>query len=226
MARKVAGRELAGLLVVGAVALGAVLLLRGSRGEPPAPAPPVAAAEALSLLAGLRQETQSHWESYDRRAFGEPLWTDDTDAPDGGNGCDTRDDVLRRDIPDGDHGTGCGVRAGTLRDPYTGRELYYDRRQASEIETDHVVALGAAWRSGAWAWEPQRRRAFANDTGNLLAVSRAANQEKRSQTPDNWRPRREFWCGYASRYTMIKSRYELSVTATERDALADMLGTC
>src|ERR1700759_4605152 len=59
---------------------------------------------------------------YHRAAFGD-AWTDDNDAPGGHNGCDTRDDILNRDLvdkttvwtkrcPD-------AVESGTLTDPYT-----------------------------------------------------------------------------------------------------------
>ncbi|WP_051366396.1 HNH endonuclease family protein [Hamadaea tsunoensis] len=186
-------------------------------------------AQAVTLLGKLPREAQSHWDSYDRLSFGDPLWTDDTDAPGGHNGCDTRDDVLRRDLTGVRLGTTnpCVVLSGVLADPYTGRKLPYDRSRASEIEIDHVVAVAAAWRSGAWAWPPQRRRAFANDTDNLLAADKTTNQDKRSQTADNWKPpRAAAWCDYAKRYVTAKSRYALTVTTAEGDALGRMLSTC
>ena len=40
-----------------------------------------------------------HRYDYRRAAFGD-AWTDDTDAPGGHNGCDTRDDILNRDLVD------------------------------------------------------------------------------------------------------------------------------
>jgi len=43
---------------------------------------------------GLRQILA---EEFKRAAFGE-AWDDDNDAPGGHNGCDTRNDVLRRDL--------------------------------------------------------------------------------------------------------------------------------
>ncbi|MEV6970697.1 DUF1524 domain-containing protein [Hamadaea sp. NPDC051192] len=184
---------------------------------------------ALALLAKLPQAAQSHWDSYTRASFGDPLWTDDTDAPGGRNGCDTRDDVLRRDLTGARLGTGnpCVVLSGALHDPYTGKTLPYDRSRASEIEIDHVVAVAAAWRAGAWSWSLDRRRAFANDVDNLLAADKTANQDKRSQTPDHWKPsRREAWCDYARRYVTAKSRYALSVTSPEATALGEMLTTC
>ncbi|MEV0269031.1 DUF1524 domain-containing protein [Hamadaea sp. NPDC050747] len=190
----------------------------------------VAAKDAAhALLAKLPRAAQSHWDSYTRESFGDPLWTDDTDAPGGHNGCDTRDDVLRRDLTGVRLSTGnpCVVLSGVLRDPYTGKTLPYDRSRASEIEIDHVVAVAAAWRAGAWSWPLDRRRAFANDVDNLLAADKTANQDKRSQTPDHWNPaRREAWCDYARRYVTAKSRYALSVTPPEAATLGEMLTTC
>jgi uncharacterized protein (DUF2237 family) len=89
-----------------------------------------------------------------------------------------------------------------------------------------VVALGAAWRSGASKWGAERRMEFANDTSNMLAVDKQANNDKSSKTPDQWRPPGDYWCQYAERWVGIKSRYDLTVTAAEKTALEQMLGDC
>ncbi|MCB5165325.1 HNH endonuclease family protein [Streptomyces bambusae] len=189
---------------------------------------PPTAAEATARLAQLTTARGRNWESYRREEFGR-TWSDETDAPGGRNGCDTRDDVLRRDLTaarTGDRNP-CVVLAGTLHDPYTGATHPYSYRRASQIETDHVVALAAAWRAGAYAWTPQRRLTYANDLDVLLAVDKQANQDKGSRTPDKWRPpRRAFWCEYARRWTGIKAKYGLTVTPEERQALSGMLAGC
>lgn len=189
--------------------------------------PPDAAA-AKARLAGLKVERGRNWETYRRENFGR-YWSDETDAVGGRNGCDTRDDVLRRDLRElreGDRNP-CVVLSGVLHDPYTGKVLPYTYRRASQIQTDHVVALGAAWRGGAYAWTPQRRLEYANDLDVLLAVDKRTNQDKGSRTADKWRPpRRAYWCEYARRCTGIKDKYGLSVTAPEKLALQDMLATC
>lgn len=52
------------------------------------------------VLAGIAVLPQrSHRYDYRRAAFGE-AWDDDNDAPLGHNGCDTRDDILNRDLTD------------------------------------------------------------------------------------------------------------------------------
>src|SRR5689334_10790083 len=76
------------------------------------------------------------------------------------NGCDTRDDILRRDLRDvalraGTHG--CVVVSGTLLDPYTGATIAYVRGGGPSVDIDHVVALGDAWQKGAFRWSRSRR---------------------------------------------------------------------
>lgn len=189
---------------------------------------PPAAATAKTQLAGLKVEWGKNWETYKREDFGK-YWSDETDAVGGRNGCDTRDDVLRRDLRElreGDRNP-CVVLSGVLKDPYTGKELPYTYRRASQIQTDHVVALGAAWRGGAYAWTPQRRLEYANDLDVLLAVDKQTNYEKSSKTADKWQPPlATYRCEYARRYTGIKTKYGLSVTPPEKQALQEMLGTC
>ncbi|NEB79796.1 HNH endonuclease [Streptomyces sp. SID14478] len=193
-----------------------------SKGFPPS------AAQARDQLAALTVAWGKNWETYQRSAFGDG-WSDAVDAPGGRNGCDTRDDVLRRDLSDlreGDRNP-CVVLSGTLHDPYTGKDLPYYYRRASQIQSDHVVALGAAWRAGAWAWTPQQRLTYANDLDVLLAADKATNYEKSSQTPDKWKPpNRAYWCEYGRRWTGIKHKYRLTVTAPEKLALQDLLATC
>ncbi|WP_329114398.1 HNH endonuclease family protein [Streptomyces sp. NBC_01465] len=192
-----------------------------SPGFPPSPA------QARADLGRLTVGWGQHWETYKREEFGK-TWSDETDAPGGRNGCDTRDDVLRRDLKDmrqGDRNP-CVVLSGVLHDPYTGKQHPYSYRRASQIQTDHVVALGAAWRGGAWAWTPQKRLEYANDLDVLLAVDKQANYEKSSKTADKWKPRKEYWCAYAERYTGIKTKYRLTVTPPEKTALQEMLATC
>ncbi|MFD9725857.1 HNH endonuclease family protein [Streptomyces sp. NPDC059072] len=188
--------------------------------------PPPGTAEAQ--LAKLTVEWGRNWETYKREEFGR-TWSDETDAVGGRNGCDTRDDVLRRDLSElreGDRNP-CVVLSGVLHDPYTGKELPYSYRRASQIQTDHVVALGAAWRAGAYGWTAQRRLEYANDLDVLLAVDKQTNQDKGSRTADKWKPpRRAYWCEYGRRYTGIKAKYRLSVTPPEKLALGELLATC
>lgn len=156
---------------------------------------------------------------YTRAAFGAP-WSD-VDH----NGCDTRDDVLRRDLADvvlADDG--CRVLSGTLTCPYTGHVIAYVRGDRS-VDVDHVVPLADAWRTGAAGWTDAARVQFANDPENLLAVDAATNRRKGDADAAAWLPPHGV-CAYAARQVEVKRRYELWVTPREHAALTEVLATC
>ena len=167
---------------------------------------------------------------YVRSAFGS-AWAD-VDH----NGCNQRDDVLRRDAVAGTLVVGVqgrcdhDVLAGSWIDPYTGSRLdlddLKDRRQAQAVQIDHVVPLAEAWVSGASEWTAERRRLFANDLDVLLAVDGPANASKGSGDPAAWRPRRSYQCEYARRWITVKSTWGLAVDQSERAALETMLDYC
>src|SRR5690606_23495919 len=158
-----------------------------------------------------------------------PAWSDDVDAPGGHNGCDTRNDILRRDLHDVviKSGTpGCVVLTGSLADPYTGDELAFDRtRDAAGVQIDHVFPLAAAWDHGAAAWDSERRRRFANDPLNLLATTGSVNQSKGDSTPGQWMPGHER-CRYARAYVAVAGRYGLTVSRGGAAALSEALDGC
>jgi hypothetical protein len=180
---------------------------------------------ALALLGSLAVKGRAPKTGYDRDAFG-PAWTD-TDR----NGCDTRNDLLRRDLGDNVYkaGTrGCTVLSGRLApDPYTGQDVTFVRGGASEVDIDHVVALSDAWQKGAGRWVPGKRLAFANDPLNLLAVQASANRQKGDGDAATWLPRdKTYRCSYVARQVAVKSKYKLWVTAAERAAIAGVLSGC
>lgn len=157
-------------------------------------------------------------DGYDRKRFGRPWY--DTDH----NGCDQRSDVLARDAArtTRDPKRHCQITAIELLDPYTGERL----TRTIDIQIDHVVPLGMAWRSGAAAWTADQREHYATDESNLLAVKGAANEAKGDKPPDVWKPRREAWCLYAKVYITTSDSYRLTVTAATKAALGTMLDTC
>src|SRR5262249_41891366 len=77
--------------------------------------------KALAKLETLAVKGRAPQTGYSRDAFGPP-WTDDVNVPGGHNRCDTRDDILRRDLTDRTS-RGCAVLSGTLHDPYTGTTI-------------------------------------------------------------------------------------------------------
>lgn len=195
-------------------------------GEALSSLPDTEAARQLRELAVRSADEATAVPDYDRQAFGQ-RWAD-TDH----NGCDTRNDILARDLarPTFKPGTrDCVVLTGTLAEPYTGTTIQFQRGDKSSalVQIDHVVALADAWRSGAWQWDAQRRQEFANDPENLLAVDGAANEDKSASSADQWLPpNAAFRCDYVKRQIAVKYAYGLSVTQAEQDAMATQLTTC
>ena len=163
---------------------------------------------------------------YQRDAFG-PAWADVD-----GNGCDTRNDILARDLTDVEFKPAkrnCIVTKGKLNDPYTNTTIEFKRgRKSSDlIPIDHVVALGDAWYSGAYQWDADRRRNFANDPINLQATNRESNTQKSAKNAAEWLPpNTAYQCEYVGRQITIKSTYGLSVTPAEKNAMEKVLATC
>lgn len=98
---------------------------------------------------------------------------------------------------------------------------------SSQIQIDHVVALSDSWQKGAQAWDPIKRRNFANDPLNLQATVGTANQQKRDGDAATWLPpAKAYRCPYVSRIVDVKLAYGLWVTQAEHDAIARILETC
>lgn len=181
---------------------------------------------AVAALGTLLTKGRAPRTGYDRSLFGQ-AWAD-VDR----NGCDTRNDVLRRDLVPHQlkAGTnGCLVLSGTLQDPYLGTTAAFvrGRSTSSLVQIDHVVALSDAWQKGAQLWSTPRRTAFANDPLNLLAVDGLTNQRKSDSDAATWLPpAKSYRCSYAARQITVKAKYGLWVTGAEREALGRILSTC
>lgn len=200
-------------------------------GSQPAAAPPEAAAEAdpgtaLAALATLEIKGRAPKTGYDRDQFG-PAWAD-VDR----NGCDTRNDVLARDLVDETFEPGthdCVVLTGTLADPYTGSTIAFQRGNttSSAVQIDHVVALSDAWQKGAQQLDAATRQRFSNDPLNLLAADGPTNQAKGDGDAATWLPpNTAFRCAYVARQVAVKAGYGLWVTQAEHDAIARVLDAC
>jgi hypothetical protein len=160
---------------------------------------------------------------YARELFG-PAWADVD-----GNGCDTRDDVLARDVVDPrfEEGSECVVVSGRLPEPYTGRTVHFERGYGDSVDIDHVVSLGNAWVTGAFRWSDATRLRFANDPANLLAVDASSNRQKGDGDAATWLPsNKAFRCTYVVRQVVVKAAYGLWVTAPERAAIVRVLSRC
>jgi hypothetical protein len=178
--------------------------------------------QARQVLPGLPVKGRAPLTDYSREAFG-TAWSDTND-----NGCDTRNDILRRDLRD-TQVEDCVVMSGVLDDPYSGRTIGFTRGPVSslDVQIDHVVALANAWQTGAAYWSPGKREQFANDRRNLLAVDGALNMQKSDGDAATWLPpRKSFRCAYVSMQVLAKQRYGLWVTAAEKAAMQRVLDRC
>lgn len=169
---------------------------------------------------------------YRRAAFGDS-WTDDNSAPGGHNGCDTRNDVLNRDLDDKTFVSikRCpnAVATGTLHDPYTNAVVAFTRgeKTGAAVQIDHIVPLALAWDLGARNWPEDMRVRFANDPANLIAVAGNANQDKGDQEPATWMPpNAAFHCQYAMQFIAVLRGYGLPIDAPSATVLRDAAAGC
>jgi len=175
--------------------------------------------DAKSVLASIKVENE-YKSGYRRSLF--VHWSDLD-----GNGCDTREEVLKRDSiskPQIDPYR-CYVVAGDWYSKYDGKTLS-DR---SDVDIDHVVALKEAWDSGAWAWSMSQRQAFANDLTDrrtLIAVTDRVNASKSDKDPSNWMPPlKSYWCTYLGDWISVKARWGLSMDQSEFGRIKNLLAS-
>jgi Protein of unknown function (DUF1524) len=175
---------------------------------------------ARAALEQLAVKGRAPQTGYDREQFGGGWESVD--------GCDTRSLILARDLRRLAYMAGsCEIVTGILEDPYTGQAIRFSVGGGSEVDIDHVVALGDAWQKGAQQWSYRRRVRFANDPLNLLVVDASANRQKGDGDAATWLPpRKRFRCRYVARQIAVKRRYRAWVTAAERDAMARVLARC
>ncbi len=204
--------------------------LKNPDGTKPGLAPVTGAtddATARKLIESLRTKGRGPKTGYDRDEFGY-AWMDTADGvPLARNGCDTRNDLLKRDGQNLRFRTGsdCVVVTMKLHDPYTGKDIAWKKAKAAEVQIDHVVPLSYAWQMGAARWDRQKRQRLANDVLNLLPVWGPTNSAKRDSGPASWLPpSKAIRCSYSVRFAQVALKYELSVTAADKDMMLQQCG--
>lgn len=191
----------------------------------PTTTPELSDSAALQVLARLDINGRAPTTGYERERFGSD-WADVD-----GNGCDTRNDILKRDLTQiaTDAADACEVESGELLDPYSNAEIDFTRGYITSfaVQVDHVVALSNAWQTGAQYWKPRKRLKFANDPLNLLAVDGGLNMQKSDGDAATWLPpSKPYRCSYVARQIAVKEKYGLWITSPERDAMARILSAC
>ena len=184
------------------------------------------ASTAEELLNSLAVKGRAPKTGYTRAQFG-ATWADVNK-----NGCDTRNDILKRDLTNivfraKTHD--CVVESGTLLDPYSGTTINFVKGVTSsmEVQIDHVVALSNAWQTGAFKLTLEKRTALANDPDNLLAVQGRLNSQKGDGDAATWLPPlKSIRCAYVTKQIIVKAKYGLWVTAPEKAAMLNVLSKC
>ena len=183
-------------------------------------------ASGLSIIEAQVTKGRAAKTGYTRAQFGQ-TWAD-VDR----NGCDTRNDILKRDLTAAvfkEKTRECVVLSGTLIDPFSGETINFVRGNTSsmEVQIDHVVPLSNAWQTGAFKLSIKERTAFANDPMNLLAVKGRLNSQKGDGDAATWLPPlKSYRCDYVTRQIAVKIKYKLWFTAPEKEAMVRILKSC
>ena len=178
--------------------------------------------DALTVLNSLEVKGRAAKTGYARSQF--PHWSD----PDR-NGCDARNDTLKRDLTQISFKSGtrdCKVLTGQLLDPFSDKIISFSSAK-SMIDIDHVVALSNAWQTGAAYFDKTKRAAIANDPLNLIAVDAKLNRQKGDGDAATWLPPlKNYRCDYVARQIAVKAKYGLWVTQPEKSAIISLLEMC
>ena len=178
--------------------------------------------DSISTLNSLEVKGRAPKTGYSRAQF--PHWSD-LDR----NGCDARNDILKRDLTVVVFKVGtrdCKVLSGVLLDPFSNKVLTFTSIK-SAVDIDHVVALSNAWQTGAAYFDRNIRSQIANDPLNLLAVDAKLNRQKGDGDAATWLPpNKAFRCEYVSRQVSVKAKYSLWVTSPEKEAILRVLSNC
>lgn len=182
--------------------------------------------QVLAVLEEIPVKGRAPKTGYSRGAFG-PQWSD-VDK----NGCDTRNDILKRDLAEVTFKVGtreCVVESGRLLDPFSNTVIEFKRGEKTSmlVQIDHVVSLSNAWQTGIFKSSIKSRTDFANDPLNLLAVKGSLNSQKRDGDAATWLPpNKPFRCQYVGLQVQVKAKYGLWVTSSEKEAITRILSSC
>lgn len=139
--------------------------------------------------------------------------------------CDTRDIVLKNAGFASNPRTCAGVEKPgfVYTEPYSGKKVSNPKK----LDIDHTIPLEYVNQHGGAAWDPQRKQQFANDFSQLVAVDASANRQKGSKGPGEWMPdNKDDHCRYATIWVDTASKYGVSITQKDKDALRGALQTC
>jgi hypothetical protein len=185
---------------------------------------PLASTNWMTQLDSLTIKPALALTNYQRTTDFGPAWADVDGQP-----CDTRDQILKRDLIDITLSGECKVASGTLHDPYTGKIIHFVRGEQTSmaVQIDHVVPLANSWVEGAQSLSFAQREQMANDPVELWAVDGPTNESKGDGDASVWLPADTASdCAYVEKQVLVKVKYRLWVTQAEHDAIARVLSGC
>lgn len=192
----------------------------GSAPEP-VPVSSSVSGTALAALETIPIKGAAPKTGYSREQFGK-TWAD-VDR----NGCDTRNDILARDLTNIVKDGKCKVKSGTLADPYTGTTINFKVGPGDLVDIDHIVALSDSWITGSQGISAEQRLHLANDPLNLMSADAGENRQKGDKNAASWLPsNKSFRCAYVARQVAVKQKYGLWVQPAEKDAIVRVLSAC
>jgi hypothetical protein len=186
-----------------------------------------AKSRARALIKQVATKGRGPKTGYSRDQFGYAWMDSAPDVPYAHNGCDTRNDLIKRDADDVEFrsGSGCVVSSMTLHDPYTGQTIHWTKSHATTVQIDHVMPLSYDWQMGAARWTKDKREDIANDPLNLIPVDGSLNEAKGDAGPAAWLPpNKKIRCSYSVRIAQVSLKYDLPVTAADKDAMLAQCG--
>lgn len=196
-----------------------------ARHLPPPPVPTIHPDSLMGRLNALpvRAETDGGLK-YDRSEY--KHWNRGLNSTDG---CDTRREVIIAEaLIKPTVGSSCSLTGGRWYSHYDGVTI--EGYSSTAIDMDHMIPLEEAHSSGAWAWTAARKEAFANDQGDarsLIGVTPSSNRSKGARDPGEWIPtNKSYTCTYLEDWVAVKTRWRLSIDATEKAALTHHASTC
>ncbi|MEU5533183.1 HNH endonuclease family protein [Streptomyces sp. NPDC020362] len=184
--------------------------------------------KARSLIGKVATKGRGPKTGYARNKFGY-AWMDSAPGgiPYAHNGCDSRNDLLKRDGEDVRFraGSDCIVTSMTLHDPYTGKVIEWTKSRATTVQIDHVMPLSYDWQMGAAHWAKGKREDIANDPLNLIPVDGPTNGAKSDSGPATWLPpNKGIRCAYVVRFAQVSLKYGLPVTAADKGTMLRQCG--
>lgn len=137
----------------------------------------------------------------------------------------TRQEILitRSEISVGLNKRGCSVKTGQWKDYYYPQTF----TKSSDIDVDHLIPLKNAFETGGGEWGRKEKETFANDPENLVLTSKKYNRSKGAKGIDAWLPvDQEYACKYIKDWVKIKQKYQLHLTAAEKNTLVTIKEKC